>query len=479
MEIARREESLSPMPEGNCTDALYARRQTDNLSYRSSLSSRIYLQRYKKMSVETKNEAACFYKSQRVECKRNEPSQSGTLFPWITTVKIPDDKARAPKQPNNVFSTEVETWKYHDKSVRCPACGEKETPIIFKQQKFTSSRLAAFCLLGCWPFCFIPLLMSRGKSVRTLCPRCGYDYGVRADEMVCSPKCASSRGGQSDSATSQTRRLWTECSSSRMQLGYWDRQNHCSPCDVCSSNDYANEKRDRRRNLNETKAQERSESESDNRTTSKVWNSPKSLESRSSSERVNGAVISDGYIGHQDLNIQLSAMNDAFSAQSMRPFLYPAAAAARLLLALFAEILATERWLERAYRSHEADGGEDEEAKTEGRREGEGESTYSERGRLLRAAFECPGFFATVTVPISVLTSEEPPPPPSARYLRKNRVYFSRFNFTLLKEQKCLEIVLNLNCSTERIGDSEPDNPKFDSLRFREFMEYESEKFNG
>lgn len=27
-----------------------------------------------------------------------------------------------------------------------------------------------------------------------------------------------------------------------------------------------------------------------------------------------------------------------------------------------------ERWLERAYRSHEADGGEDEEAKTEGTR---------------------------------------------------------------------------------------------------------------
>lgn len=42
----------------------------------------------------------------------------------------------------------VETWKYHDKSIRCPACGVKEAPIILKQQKFTSSRLAAFCLMG-------------------------------------------------------------------------------------------------------------------------------------------------------------------------------------------------------------------------------------------------------------------------------------------------------------------------------------------
>ncbi|XP_070171106.1 uncharacterized protein [Polyergus mexicanus] len=237
------------MPEGSCTDASFARRQTDNFSYRSSLPIR---------------EAACFCKSQRAECKRNEPSQSGTLFPWITALKIPDDKARAPKQPNKVFSTEVETWKYHDKSICCPVCGVKEVPIILKQQKFTTSRLAAFCLLGCWPFCFIPLLMSRDKSVRTLCPRCGHDYGadIRADKLVCSPKCASSRGGQSDSAISRTRHLWIEYSGSPMQSRYWDRQNGSSPYD---SNDYVNEKRDRRRDLGETKAQERSESESDNR----------------------------------------------------------------------------------------------------------------------------------------------------------------------------------------------------------------------
>lgn len=43
--------------------------------------------------------------------------------------------------------------------------------------------------------------------------------------------------------------------------------------------------------------------------------------------------------------------------------------------------------------------------------------TWREEGCYV-AAFECPGFFATVTVPISVLTSEEPPPP-SDRYLRK------------------------------------------------------------
>lgn len=76
----------------------------------------------------------------------------------------------------------------------------------------------------CWPFCFIPLLMSRDKSVRTLCPHCGHDYGVRADKLVCSPKCVPSHGGQSDSAISRTHHLWTEYNDSRMQSRYWDRQ---------------------------------------------------------------------------------------------------------------------------------------------------------------------------------------------------------------------------------------------------------------
>ncbi|XP_050445902.1 uncharacterized protein LOC126848764 isoform X2 [Cataglyphis hispanica] len=236
------------MPEGNCTDASFAWRPIDNLSYRSSLPIR---------------EAACFCKSQRAECKRNESSQSGTLFPWITALKIPDDKARVPKQPNKVFSTEVETWKYHEKSVRCPDCGVKEVPIIVKQQKFTTSRLAAFCLLGCWPFCFIPLLMSRDKNVRTLCPRCGYDYGVRNNKLVCSPKCAFSCGGQSDSAISRTHHLWTD--GPRIKSRYCDRENRSSPYDECSRNDYAHEKRDHRCDLGERKAQERSESENDNR----------------------------------------------------------------------------------------------------------------------------------------------------------------------------------------------------------------------
>ncbi|TGZ46255.1 Uncharacterized protein DBV15_11479 [Temnothorax longispinosus] len=75
----------------------------------------------------------------------------------------------------------------------------------------------------CWPFCFIPLMMRRDKSVRTLCPCCGHDYGICTEAesklIACSPECASSRGKLSDFANSRTCHLRTKCGGSRMELG--------------------------------------------------------------------------------------------------------------------------------------------------------------------------------------------------------------------------------------------------------------------
>ncbi|EZA55473.1 hypothetical protein X777_04267, partial [Ooceraea biroi] len=83
------------------------------------------------------------------------------------------------------------------------------------------SRQTVVRLRRCWPFCFIPLLMNRDKSVRALCPRCGHDYGTRlpADKL---PKCTL---GFSDFPFSWSRHLQdTECCGLRTQLDYQDRQ---------------------------------------------------------------------------------------------------------------------------------------------------------------------------------------------------------------------------------------------------------------
>ncbi|XP_067215604.1 uncharacterized protein [Linepithema humile] len=150
----------------------------------------------------------------------------------------------------NGTSYKFETWKYYDKLVRCPACNVKDVPIILKQQNFTSSRLAAFCLLGCWPFCFIPLLMSRDKKMRMQCPHCGhdcdYDIRLRTDKLACSPKCQSNRGKFSDFANSRQCHLQTECNSSQIQSEYRYRQKTLSTGDEVTRALRASEERPRR-----------------------------------------------------------------------------------------------------------------------------------------------------------------------------------------------------------------------------------------
>lgn len=80
----------------------------------------------------------------------------------------------------------------------------------------------------CWPLCIIPLMMSRDKNVRTLCPRCGHDYDADRptdNKQRCSPKCAPSRGKFSDLATTRPRRrLRSECDGSRAQTEYRERK---------------------------------------------------------------------------------------------------------------------------------------------------------------------------------------------------------------------------------------------------------------
>ncbi|XP_043591653.1 uncharacterized protein LOC122571663 isoform X1 [Bombus pyrosoma] len=77
-----------------------------------------------------------------------------------------------PDEPN------VDTWKSHDEKKLCPRCQKEAIPTLHARgDKLTTSHIGALCLLGCWPLCFVPLIMKRSKKVRMICPLCGYMYG--------------------------------------------------------------------------------------------------------------------------------------------------------------------------------------------------------------------------------------------------------------------------------------------------------------
>ncbi|KAL6260437.1 hypothetical protein P5V15_007963 [Pogonomyrmex californicus] len=89
-----------------------------------------------------------------------------------------DGSSGKKNEPKKVYATCVDTWKLHDERKVCPQCQREAVPTLHTRgDKLTTSHIGALCLFGCWPFCFIPLMMKRAKRVRVICPLCGHVYG--------------------------------------------------------------------------------------------------------------------------------------------------------------------------------------------------------------------------------------------------------------------------------------------------------------
>ncbi|KAI4487807.1 hypothetical protein M0802_011795 [Mischocyttarus mexicanus] len=110
-----------------------------------------------------------------------------------------------------MFGILVDTWRSHDEKKICPQCKKEVVPALHtRRHKLTTSHMTATCLLGCWPFCFIPL-MKRSKKIRMICPACGYVYGTYEYKNNNLAPC------QRDSENSQVRLPCTSSTSFRVK----------------------------------------------------------------------------------------------------------------------------------------------------------------------------------------------------------------------------------------------------------------------
>ncbi|EFA00248.1 hypothetical protein TcasGA2_TC003077 [Tribolium castaneum] len=86
---------------------------------------------------------------------------------------------RTNKRNNNLYKTTVESWCPGSRPLQCPKCGNTDQPYIRKQRnKIAYNSLGAFFLLGCWPLCFLPMLMCGGTNTIICCRKCGYCFGT-------------------------------------------------------------------------------------------------------------------------------------------------------------------------------------------------------------------------------------------------------------------------------------------------------------
>ncbi|XP_068967617.1 uncharacterized protein [Bombus flavifrons] len=113
------------------------------------------------------------YLIQETEESKVTPKQTSVSKCIDTT----DSNTRKTEQ-RKIYATRVDTWKSHDEKKLCPRCQKEAIPTLHARgDKLTTSHIGALCLLGCWPLCFVPLIMKRSKKVRMICPLCGYIYG--------------------------------------------------------------------------------------------------------------------------------------------------------------------------------------------------------------------------------------------------------------------------------------------------------------
>ncbi|KAK9309312.1 hypothetical protein QLX08_001047 [Tetragonisca angustula] len=119
------------------------------------------------------------------------PKRSNQYFPQVTEESkaaskqtsasncIDDtDRNTRKSEQRKIYATRVDTWKSHNERKICPRCKKEAIPTLHARgDKLTTSHIGALCLLGCWPLCFVPLIMRRAKKVRMICPLCGYMYG--------------------------------------------------------------------------------------------------------------------------------------------------------------------------------------------------------------------------------------------------------------------------------------------------------------
>ncbi|KAL9919357.1 uncharacterized protein ACN427_001345 [Glossina fuscipes fuscipes] len=86
----------------------------------------------------------------------------------------------------NLYRTSIEKWRPANGTIYCPKCGCNKRPLIkTRTERFTYNNCGACCLIGCWPFCFLPCLFP-GQNVEYLhCANCKTFLGLYDRDCNC------------------------------------------------------------------------------------------------------------------------------------------------------------------------------------------------------------------------------------------------------------------------------------------------------
>lgn len=93
-----------------------------------------------------------------------------------------------PQSPHRrkLYRTSIEKWRPAKGSIYCPKCGVRKPPLIrTRAERYSTNECGAACILGCWPFCFLPCLFPGDNKEYLHCANCKNFLGLYDREFNC------------------------------------------------------------------------------------------------------------------------------------------------------------------------------------------------------------------------------------------------------------------------------------------------------
>ncbi|XP_073847049.1 uncharacterized protein isoform X2 [Musca autumnalis] len=90
-----------------------------------------------------------------------------------SSTSSPNSVTRKTPRKRQLYRTSIEKWRPLNGTIYCPKCGCNKPPLIEARNEFiTENSWCAFCLLNCWPLCFIPWIFPSHEVEHLHCSKC-------------------------------------------------------------------------------------------------------------------------------------------------------------------------------------------------------------------------------------------------------------------------------------------------------------------
>ncbi|XP_058056796.1 uncharacterized protein LOC131208163 [Anopheles bellator] len=127
--------------------------------------------------------ATCTLCQSNLSCDR---SNTAILIQHLQSMHCPEptivELAEKSTQTTPSDSKPIAEWRPAESPVKCPQCGGRYFPTVrLVTSRVSRNAIGAYCLLCCWPLCFLSCIFNRPTKQHLHCSNCNAFLGLYED----------------------------------------------------------------------------------------------------------------------------------------------------------------------------------------------------------------------------------------------------------------------------------------------------------